>query len=89
MTAPVIILPVVERPNFGDPAWREQRARETHALWDMLHRAPPRTRPLLVVSNERFRVVRGQVIALDSARFTRDMRRRREVFSDDVMPEGR
>lgn len=83
MTAPVVILPVVMRPNFADPAWREQHNREACALWQALQAPPPRTRPLLVVSNERFRVVRGEVIALDSRRLHP---RAPDCFADDVQP---
>lgn len=52
MTATVIIMPVISRPSFRDPAWREQFERESLARCVDLRSAPPRTRPLLVVRNE-------------------------------------
>lgn len=41
-------IPVVHRPSFHDPAWREQFDREVEAFNEMLRRRPPRTRPLIV-----------------------------------------
>jgi len=64
MTAAVIILPVVAKPAFHDPAWREQYERECRARCEELFGPPPRTRPLLVVSNQRFRQVRGKMVAI-------------------------
>lgn len=49
MTASLQQLPVVHRPSFQDPAWREQFDRECAALDQMLKKPPPRTRPLLVI----------------------------------------
>ncbi|KQW22124.1 hypothetical protein ASC80_01635 [Afipia sp. Root123D2] len=91
MTAPVIILPIVTRPGFGDPSWREQHRREIEALQLVGEAPPPRTRPLLVVSNQKFRVVRGEVIALADGikRFDHAMSALRECFSDDVQPSQR
>jgi hypothetical protein len=48
MSATVIILPVVHRPSFHDPDWREQFDRELEARKDTVRQAPPRTRPLIV-----------------------------------------
>ncbi len=48
MTAPVILLPVVHRRSFHDPAWCEQTDRERKAFIEMLRNPPPRTRPLIV-----------------------------------------
>lgn len=49
MTAPVILMPVVPRRSFGDPAWREQVQRECMALAETCVAPPARTRPLLVI----------------------------------------
>jgi hypothetical protein len=48
MSAILIILPVVHRPSFHDPSWREQFDRELEARNEMIRRPPPRTRPLVV-----------------------------------------
>jgi len=72
MTAPVIILPVVAKPAFHDPAWREQYERECRARCEELIGPPPRTRPLLVISNQRFRQVRGRMVATSGERITLD-----------------
>lgn len=55
MTASVFVFPVVMRPGFGDPAWREQHNRECSALGAQLYAPPDRTRPLLVIDNPRQR----------------------------------
>ena len=44
----ILLLPVVHRPSFHDPAWREQFDRELDARNEMANRPPPRTRPLIV-----------------------------------------
>ncbi len=49
----VILLPVVHRPSFHDPDWREQFDRECAARLDACHTPPPRTRPLMVCQRER------------------------------------
>jgi hypothetical protein len=85
MTAPVIILPVVARPNFHDPDWREQTARETRAMWDMQNRRPPATRPLLVVSN----AAPDDAMACALIHFECAMRDLRASFCDDVDPRSR
>jgi len=48
MSAMIRQLPVVHRPSFHDPAWREQFDREVAAFDQMLRKPPPRTRPLIV-----------------------------------------
>jgi hypothetical protein len=48
MKAMLIQIPVVHRPSFHDPAWREQFDRECEALGKMQQKPPPRTRPLIV-----------------------------------------
>jgi hypothetical protein len=55
MSAQIFILPVVARPSFQDPAWREQFDREVEARMGMLHQAPPRTRPLIACQREQER----------------------------------
>ncbi len=44
----IVQLPVVQRLNFGDDAWIEQRAREATARAVASFDPPPRTRPILV-----------------------------------------
>jgi hypothetical protein len=53
MSAIVIILPVVAKPHFDDPAWEEQRIRELQAKLLMRQIAPPRTRPIVVPKSYR------------------------------------
>jgi hypothetical protein len=48
MRATLIILPVVHRPAFHDPDWREQYERECRARCEELLMPPPRTRLLVV-----------------------------------------
>lgn len=50
MSAQVIRLPVIERWNYGNPAWLEQRDRELAAFASMRRQAPPRTRPIPIPS---------------------------------------
>lgn len=47
-SAIVLLLPVVHRPSFHCPAWREQLDRELDARNEMTVAAPARTRPLVV-----------------------------------------
>jgi hypothetical protein len=51
MTDRFVILPIVARPSFHDPAWREQFDREMEAKRLARDVPPPRTRPVLAVSN--------------------------------------
>jgi hypothetical protein len=48
----IAIFPIVARPAFHDPAWREQFDRECAAKLAMRDAPPPRTRPMLALSNE-------------------------------------
>lgn len=50
MTAIVLVLPIVARPNFDSAAWCEQIDRELAAHPLQRQAPPPRTRPLLVTS---------------------------------------
>ena len=92
MTAPVIILPVIPRRSFGDPAWREQYERECEAATNAQVDPPPRTRPLLAVHNTQFRLIRGALVAVGGVAeqlLTRDnfefrMSEMRDQFSDDT-----
>jgi hypothetical protein len=52
MSAIVIVLPVVHRPSFHDPAWREQFDRERWAQVFNEMSPPRRTRPLVVVQRQ-------------------------------------
>jgi hypothetical protein len=51
VSAHFIILPIVARPSFHDPAWRAQFDREMQAKRLARCAPPPRTRPMLVVAN--------------------------------------
>lgn len=90
MSAPVILLPIIPRRTLGDPAWREQYERECVARAGAMMAPPARTRPLLVVSNDRYRVVRGRLIVLASeirhdvkAQFDLDMAELQQAFADN------
>jgi len=48
MTAIVLILPVLSRRTYSDPAWREQYDREREAAMMNELQPPPRTRPIVV-----------------------------------------
>lgn len=99
MTAQQIVFPVVMRPNFSDPAWREQHQRECRAQIGTQLVRPFRTRPMLVIDNMRAVTFHhGEIAANAQPRevITRDNfdRHMRELcgafaFSDDVDPAGR
>lgn len=92
MTAQQIVFPVVMRPNFTDPAWREQHTRECRAQIGAQLVPPPRTRPLLVIDNKTGAHVKArpcEVITRDN--FDRHMQElcTAFVFADDIDPKAR
>jgi hypothetical protein len=48
MPAIVLILPVISRRSYSDPAWCEQYDREREAAMFNELQPPPRTRPIVV-----------------------------------------
>lgn len=49
--AAVVLSPVVPK-SHDDPSYRRQRAREIAALWATLLRPPPRSQPVLVITEQ-------------------------------------
>lgn len=96
MSAQQIVFPVVMRPNFSDPAWREQHQRECRAQIGAQFVPPPRTRPLVVVDNTRVQFNAGEIGAALQPRevitrdnFDRHMAELCGAFSDDIQPSQR